>query len=182
MKHHREFEIAFVGLKPGEHEYRFQIDDTFFDNLFQEGKIEKPEFHNSFVEVRMVLDKKSGTMLLRFFISGKATIPCDRCGDDFEITLWDEFELLVKTVDDDLVEKSNQEDAEVAYIGRSESLLDVSMWLFEFVTLCIPIQHVHGEDEHGNSLCNAEVLKYLLNQPLEGNNSLQEQLKKNNLS
>lgn len=182
MKHHREFEIAFVGLKPGEHEYHFKIDDTFFDSLFQEGKIDKPEFHSSFIEVRMVLDKKSGAMLLRFYINGKATLPCDRCGDNFEMTLWDEFELLVKIVDDELVEKSGQEDAEVAYIGRSESILDVSLWIFEFITLCIPMQHVHGDDEQGNSLCNPEVLKYLIHQAPPGNNTLLDQLKKNNLS
>lgn len=182
MKHHREFEIAFIGLKPGEHEYLFQVDDTFFDSLFQEGKIDKPEFHGAKVEVKMILDKKSGAMLLRFFINGKATIACDRCGDDFDLTLWDEFELLVKIVEDEMVEKSNQHDAEVAYIGRSDSLLDVSLWIFEFITLCIPMQHVHGEDEDGNSLCNPDVLKFLSSQSTQGSNSLLDQLKKNNLS
>ena len=30
MKHNREFEIAFVGLKPGEHTYDYTIADSFF--------------------------------------------------------------------------------------------------------------------------------------------------------
>jgi hypothetical protein len=30
MGNRREFDIAFVGLKPGIHEYHYQIDDNFF--------------------------------------------------------------------------------------------------------------------------------------------------------
>lgn len=182
MKHSREFEIAFVGLKPGEHEYHYQIKDNFFDKLLQSGEIDKPEFTNSDVEVKLLLDKKPGTMFLRFFIHGKVTIPCDRCGEDFDLKLWDEFELLVKIVDDEVVDKLNQDDAEVAYIGRSESLLHLENWLYEFITLSVPMQHVHEEDEKGNSLCNPEVLKYLIQQTPTTENALLEELKKKKLT
>jgi hypothetical protein len=30
MSGRREFDIAFVGLKPGVHEYNFEIDEKFF--------------------------------------------------------------------------------------------------------------------------------------------------------
>ncbi len=182
MKHNREYEIAFIGLKPGEHEYQYHIEDKFFEQLLTEGRIEKPDFRNADLDVKMILDKKSGTMLLKFFINGKCIIPCDRCGDDYDLLLWDEFELLVKIVDDETVDKMNRDDAEVAYIGRSDSLLDVSGWLYEFITLCVPIQHVHGEDEEGNSLCNPEALKFLQNPESVPGNSIWEQLKKNKLS
>jgi uncharacterized metal-binding protein YceD (DUF177 family) len=182
MKNNREFEIAFVGLKPGEHIYHYTIADNFFDNLVQAGKIEQPEFKDTNAEVKLILDKKSTTLFLKFFINGKVTLPCDRCGDDYEMTIWEEFELLVKIVDDEMVEKLNLDDAEVAYIGRSESLLEVSNWIFEFVTLCIPIQHVHGEDEQGNSLCNPEALKFLENQPNQGTAAIWDQLKNNKQS
>ena len=33
MSSRRAFEIAFVGLKPGMHEYRYEIDDAFFDSF-----------------------------------------------------------------------------------------------------------------------------------------------------
>ena len=36
MSHRREFEIAFVGLKPGVHEYDYEIDDRFFEAFQQQ--------------------------------------------------------------------------------------------------------------------------------------------------
>ena len=36
MSHRREFEIAFVGLKPGVHEYSYEIDDRFFEAFQQQ--------------------------------------------------------------------------------------------------------------------------------------------------
>lgn len=172
MKHNREFEIAFVGLKPGEHNYNFTITDSFFETF------EKPEFWDANIDVKVVLDKKSSSLFLKFNINGKATVPCDRCADDFEITLWDEFELLVNIIDDELVSKKSEEDAEVAYIGRSESILDLTNWIFEFITLCLPIQRVHKDDENGKSGCNPIVIDILENQNKNATNPIWDKLKK----
>ncbi|MBP6623641.1 MAG: DUF177 domain-containing protein [Chitinophagaceae bacterium] len=158
MKHTRTYDIAFVGLKPGIHEYNYQIDDSFFENF------EKPEFNQTQIEVKLSFDKKQGIFLLKFAINGKIIIACDRCGDDYEMNLWDEFELVVKQIDDELVAQKADEDAEVAYIGRSESLLDVSPWIYEFIILSVPIQHIHPDDKEGKSTCNPQALAYLTTQ------------------
>lgn len=175
MKHNREFEIAFVGLKPGEHVFNYVITDSFFE------KFEKPEFTNANIEVKMLMDKKQGCFLLKFFINGKVMIMCDRCGDDYEMTLWDEFELLVKQIDDAEVAKKTEDDAEVAYIARSESILDVSTWVYEFIILSVPIQHIHPEDEHGKSTCNPAVIEFLNKQQHETPKTIWEDLNKLNI-
>ena len=36
MGHRREFEIAFVGLKPGIHKFDYEIDDRFFEAFQQQ--------------------------------------------------------------------------------------------------------------------------------------------------
>jgi uncharacterized metal-binding protein YceD (DUF177 family) len=172
MKHTREFEIAFVGLKPGEHEFIYTITDSFFENF------EKPEFDNAHIEVKMKMDKKQGCFLLKFYINGKVNIMCDRCGDDYEMTLWDEFELLVKQIDDTEVAKKSEDDAEVAYIARSESILDVSTWIYEFIILSVPIQHIHPDDEEGKSTCNPVVLDFLNKQNNETTPKVWEDLNK----
>jgi uncharacterized metal-binding protein YceD (DUF177 family) len=77
------------------------------------------------------------------------------------MTLWDEFELVVKIIDDELVVQKSEEDAEVAYIGRSESILDVAPWIYEFIILSVPIQHIHPDDEQGKSTCNQKALDIL---------------------
>ena len=155
MKSNREFEIAFVGLKPGIHEYNYSVDSRFFEQF------EKTEFHSAKVDVKLTLDKKSGTFLLHFDLNGQVTLPCDRCGDDFDLPLWDEFDLVVKIVDDELVEAKSKEDSEIGYIGRSESVMDVSFWIYEFIVLSVPIQHIHPDDQDGNSTCNPDALKFL---------------------
>ena len=158
MKPTREYNIAFVGLKPGLHTFNYTIDDRFFE-IF-----EKPEFTQANIEVKLNFDKKPGTFHLHFHINGSIKIACDRCGDDFEMTLWDEFELVVKQIDDEQVERKSSIDTEVAYIGKSESMLDVSLWIYEFIVLSVPIQRIHADDKDGNSQCNPIALNYLKQQ------------------
>jgi uncharacterized metal-binding protein YceD (DUF177 family) len=93
------------------------------------------------------------------------------------MTLWDEFDLVVKQIDDELVEAKSTEDAEVAYIGRSESLLDVSPWIYEFIVLSVPMQHIHPDDKDGKSTCNPIALSYLQQQTDNPTNSIWNALK-----
>ncbi|HMN32150.1 MAG: DUF177 domain-containing protein [Chitinophagaceae bacterium] len=173
MKYKREFEIAFVGLKPGIHTFNYNIDDSFFE------KFEKPEFNQAKIDINLSLDKKSNIFLLIFKINGKVNIACDRCGDEFELTLWDEFELVVKIVDDSLVEKKSELDAEVAYIGHSESILRIEKLIYEFVILSIPMQHIHLDDENGQSTCNPIALKFLNQNNSNQQSTIWEKLKTN---
>ena len=54
----RAFEIAFVGLKPGIHEFQYRIDDKFFEAYQQQ------DFRNCEANIKLALDKKNGFMLL----------------------------------------------------------------------------------------------------------------------
>ena len=71
----REFEIAFVALKPGIHEFTYEVDDKFFAEDVAR------DFSNCTATIKLQLDKKSGFMLLKFEIGGKADVECDRCGN-----------------------------------------------------------------------------------------------------
>lgn len=172
MKWKREFEIAFVSLKQGEHHFNYQIEDSFFEHFAN------PGFDNSELEVKMTLDKKPSVFLLHFNIHGKAITACDRCGDDFEMRIWDEFDHVVKIVDDSDVNLKNEEDPEVSYISRNDSILDVSKLIYEYVIFSLPIQKVHEKDEDGNSNCNEEVLNRLSTQAPHTTNKMWDALKK----
>jgi len=173
MKWKREFEIAFVGLKQGEHHFNYQIKDSFFDNFAN------PGFEKSEIDVKMILDKKSDVFLLNFDIHGKALTQCDRCGDDFEMRIWDAFDHVVKLVDDSDVNLKNEVDPEVTYLSKSDSLLDVSKLVYEYIVFSLPVQKVHELDEDGNSTCNKEVLKMLNEQTPHTTNKMWDALKKN---
>src|SRR5690349_10791802 len=89
MSHRREYEIAFVGLKPGLHQYTYSIDDKFFEQFQQQ------DFKNCKANVRLSLDKKNGFMLCKFDIDGRVEVVCDRCGNSLQLQLWDEFNIVV---------------------------------------------------------------------------------------
>jgi len=74
MAKKRQFEIAFVGLKPGIHEFNYELDDKFFLDYGAE------DFKNAKVQIKLMLDKKPGFMLLKFEIGGNANVTCHRCG------------------------------------------------------------------------------------------------------
>ena len=151
----RMFEIPFVGLKPGVHEFNYDLDATFFKEKTGENSEE------IVADVKLTLDKNNGFLLLKFTVGGKADVNCDRCGNPLKVDLWDEFNMVVKLTEDPQKANEEEEDADVFYIAKSESHIEVSDWLYEFVMLSIPMQHICGNDSDGKSLCNEEVLKKL---------------------
>ena len=155
MSHRREFEIAFVGLKPGEHEFTYEITDKFFEPFQQQ------DFTNCNAKVNLKLDKKSGFMLLKFDVDGKVEVVCDRCGNNLPLQLWDEFNLVVKMVDEPEVMNEQEEDPDVYYISKGESHLHIADWIYEFINLSIPMQKMCKDDEIGGPQCNTEVLEKL---------------------
>ena len=155
MANKRAFDIPFVGLKPGIHDFSYELDDKFFSEKGAE------DLKNTSANVKLVLEKNTGFMLLRFEVGGKTDVTCDRCGNSLNMDLWDEFKMLVKLVDDADEMNVQEEDPDVFYLPKSESHLDVSNWLYEFVMLSIPMQRMCSREEMGGPQCNNEVLEKL---------------------
>ena len=180
MGHRREFDIAFVGLKPGIHEFNYEVDDKFFANY------KETDFTDCQASVNLSLEKNSSFMLLKFEIGGSVNVICDRCGNNLRMDLWDEFKLVIKQVENPEEMNQNEEDPDVYYISRTESHIHLADWIYEFVLLSIPNQRMCKEDEIGGSQCNKEVLAMLKKMQVtsvENNHPLQkglEKFKKNN--
>ena len=100
-------------------------------------------------------------MLLRFEVTGKVDVFCDRCGNPLPLDLWDEFNVMVKLVEDPEIMNQEEEDPDVYYISRTESHLHLADWIYEFINLSIPVQRMCKEDEIGGPNCNPEVLAML---------------------
>ena len=155
MNFRREFEIAFVGLKPGVHNYEYRVDDKFFSNYGNQ------DFTRCNAAIKLELDKKPGFMLLKFDIDGIADVNCDRCGNPLALKLWEEFKVMVKLVDNPEEMNEQEEDPDVYYINRGESHLHLADWIYEFINLSIPMQKMCPPDEIGGPQCNKEVLARL---------------------
>ncbi len=167
MSSRREFDIAFVGLKPGIHEFEYSITDKFFEDYQQ------ADLHNIAAQVKLSLDKKTGFILLKFEIGGTVEVTCDRCGSStLPWTLFDEFNIVVKLVENPEEMNDQEEDPDVYYISRSESHLHVADWIYEFIVLSLPMQKMCAEEDAGkHPYCNQEALAMLRRMEPDGKES-----------
>jgi uncharacterized protein len=149
MSNERDFMINFGSLAAGEHEFEFEVTDSFFKR-FENSIIERGN-----LDVLVVLEKKENMLLLDFTMSGTVTVPCDRCLEDLELEIEGYNELIIKNGE------SHEELSEtVIVISSKEYEIDVAQYIYEFITLIIPMRNVHDEEENGQK-CDPEILKEL---------------------
>ena len=175
MSHSREFEIAFVGLKPGIHEFNYEITDKFFED-FQE-----QDFKNCKANVKLELDKKNGFMMLKFELGGQLEVTCDRCNSNLPLDLWDDFNMIVKVVDDPELMNAQEEDPDIYYIGKGESHINVANWIYEFINLSIPMYKTCSYENMDGPYCNKEakeMLKKMENEKDPNENPIWKDLEK----
>ena len=167
MGQNRTFEIPFVGLTAGEHLFEYHIEDKFFVDFGPQ------EFDHCDTHIKLKLDKHQGFMQLHFDVDGMVDTQCDRCGNPLTVQLWDEFNLIIKLVDEPDALNSQEEDPDIYYIDRNESHFSVASWIYEFITLSFPLQHICKVNEKGESTCNQKALaelEKLMSAPLENKN------------
>ena len=148
----REYQIPFVGLKPGVHHFNYELDDVFFGH-FPESQVQRGK-----VFVDLALDKKERLFVLNFDISGSVASDCDRCGQPFDLPIHGNYTLYVKVGDKREEDKDNEE---VLWIPESESILDISGPMYEFIHLSLPMVKVHPDTREGLPGCDPEILKLL---------------------
>jgi uncharacterized metal-binding protein YceD (DUF177 family) len=148
----REFEIPFIGLKVGIHNFNYDIDDSFFkhfaDSLIQQCK----------VSVRVEFEKKETFFVLKFFIDGQVNVDCDRCLYAFSKNIFGDFTMFIKFAEDPT---ALSDEDEVMYIAREETIIDISQLVYEYINLCLPIQILGCASPGEEPQCNQEVLKRL---------------------
>jgi hypothetical protein len=163
MNFKRTYDIAFVGLKQGPHEFNYTVEDQFFSHFVE------PEFKNCKAEIKLTLDKHSNFMMFKFEIGGSVQVGCDRCGNALPIALWDEFNTIVKLVDNPDEMNEQEEDPDIFYVSKGESHVNVAEWIFEFIQLSVPFQRMCSIEEMGGPHCNKEVLELLKKMQSEEN-------------
>ncbi len=152
MKGLREFEIAYVGMKVGVHKFNYDVDAAFFKH-FQESLISECK-----VSVRLEFEKKETFFILNFFIDGTVKVECDRCLVPFDKSIFGDYTCYIKFAEDPA---NMNEEPEVIFISRDQTIIDVSQLVYEFINLCLPMQKLGCEKPGLEPQCNKEVLKYL---------------------
>ena len=146
MKKTGDYSIQFTGLKLGNHQFRFELGETFFEHF------EFSEINKSKVEIEVDLQKKNNMLVLDFRIDGKAEVLCDRCQEDVEIELSHEDRLFVKFGD-----QTSDTDGEILVLGPQEFEVDLTQFLYEFSHLALPAKRVHKT----MNACNEDIIQIL---------------------
>lgn len=163
MENLSKYRIVYQGLSEGVHNFNFDIDNSFFESL------EYSDIKKGKLNAHVVLNKKSSFLELDFQIDGSVVVICDRCLDEFDQAIKFEGKLFVKftSTEEDLAEN-------IICLSPSDNELDISHYIYESISLSIPIKRVHPDNENGESTCNPEMIKKLNNyktsESAEGNN------------
>lgn len=147
--------IPFVGLKTGSHTFQFTVSNAFFEEF------EYSIIHSGTVHVDLVLEKKETMMIGVFSCEGEVATHCDRCNDPLDVFIKGSFRLIFKQGTD------LSDDESLIVLPPEAFELDVSPYIYELITVFLPVRKVHEEGG-----CNEEMVKalsqYLLNPEDEG--------------
>lgn len=147
-----EFSLRIAGVELGKHSFSIDCDNRFFELA------EIPDLQEGLLKLQIEMEILEKMITLDFHFNGYVMLPCDRCLDLVKVDLDFDEHLLVKLVP--LLDEI-QEDDDMWLVNENEYELDLFHYVYEAITLALPIRVVHEDDENGNSTCNPEILKKL---------------------
>lgn len=148
MKDLKEFNISFIGLKEGEHNFEYVIKKEFFDFYNYN------EFNNSNVKVELLFLKKATMFELEFKFSGWLEVACDVTNELFHQPISSNLNLIVK-----FGEEYNDENEEILIIPYSDHSFNIAQYIYETIVLTVPVKKVHPGIEDGT--LKSEILEKL---------------------
>ncbi|MDC0614718.1 DUF177 domain-containing protein [Schleiferiaceae bacterium] len=123
----RDFDIAFRGLALGQHEFQYDLDDTFF-TLFEYSDYRGLR---GTTELKML---KSETVLdLEFHFAGSIETPCDITNETYTQVLKNSFVMQIKFGDE-----YNDENEELLILPHGNYEFNAAQMIYELVVLSIP--------------------------------------------
>lgn len=128
------YKIPLKTLADGAHEFEYTLDGQYF-KLIGDGEA---DIKTGSVEVRVSVKKISSTFEFNFVLNGYVVVPCDRCLDDMTVDIDTKSRLIVK-----FGESYSEESDEIVIIPEHEGEINIAWFLYEFVTLDVPMKHVH---------------------------------------
>ena len=140
------FEIPFVGLKLGTHEFEFDVNDSFFASL-PYSLIEKGS-----VKVWLDLEKKETMMIANFECFGHVEQIRSRCNESALVEIDSDLAVIYKFGHEE--EETNDDNLLIVSYDAYE--LDVSQQVYEMISLALPTRPMHEDGE-----CDEEMVKLI---------------------
>lgn len=140
MKNFEEYKIQFAGLKEGQHEFHYKIDEAFFALFDYE------EFGAVDVDAHVLLNKKpNDEMDLAIGVEGSVKVICGVSTVPYDQPIELVLELKVKFGD----EFDDDQDDEWLILPHGAHYLEIEQYIYEAVILAVPHKKVHPKVKDG---------------------------------
>lgn len=128
------YNVPLKSLAEGTHKFEYILDDQYFkligdaDSDIKRGK----------VNVEVTVKRTSSMFEFSFILNGEVHVPCDRCLDEMVMETVSNSRLIVK-----FGREYSEESDEVVVIPEDEGEINIAWFLYEFITLSLPMKKVH---------------------------------------
>ena len=109
----RDLTIRFSGLKEGKHSFHFEIGNEFFE------QIDYSDIKGAELSIDVDMEKRINMLILNFDIKGTVELMCDKCTDDFNMSVENTEEIIYK------FGEGESDDEKIVIIPENEIELDV---------------------------------------------------------
>lgn len=136
-----EHTIAFSGLKDGSHAYDFMLGADFFRASGVE------DYLDGKVSVKVTLEKSMYLLVTLIHVDGYIEMLCDHCNAPMHQPVEGDQRQIFK-----LTEENETDEDELVSIDPNAQEINLTHYIFECISLHLPIRHVHLPED-----CDPEV-------------------------
>ena len=133
----------------GRTEFFRSVGKEFFE------RFENSEILDAGLDVKVVVEKSGRFIGVDCEIDGDVTVTCDRCLGDLRLPVSTGFALSIKFGDPDSAGEA-EGDREIVVLPVTDTDLDLSQTVYDYICLSLPVQRVHEEGE-----CDPETVRFL---------------------
>jgi len=149
LKSLRTYSIPFTGLKPGKHDFEYEITNAFFDE-FEYSLVKKAELKCS-----VELEKQETMLILNFHITGKIDLTCDKCLAGYPQQVDINEQQIAKFSEEEV-----DEDEEIITLTKNDHEINIAGLIYEYVNVAAPFIAVCS-DEGNTPYCDKEMIARL---------------------
>jgi uncharacterized metal-binding protein YceD (DUF177 family) len=131
-----DFKVNIIGLSQKHHRFDYSFGDDFF-KIYGSSLLESGQF-----EADVTLDKRETLIEANFSIRGAAHFVCDRSLEPFDYPLDINKRILFK-----YGEEEKELSEEIVLIRREQASLDIGQYLYELITVNLPMKRLHPKFE-----------------------------------
>lgn len=133
--------IPFSGLKDGTHDFDFVLGDDFLRSTGVE------EFLGGEMKAHVTLEKSEHLLVTNIHVDGHIDMLCDHCNAPMQQPVKGDQRQIFK-----LTGEEETDDDELVSIDPQAHEINLTHYLFECISLHLPIRHVHPDGQ-----CDPEV-------------------------